>query len=102
MAAGSGGAGHSWQNAAKQNQDYNGDNNPDDDGGGKLHWREAARHSRVTYVAQGLILGASASVASFSQFAARPNQKARSGLAICLAVSRALSASLRNCSASAI
>jgi hypothetical protein len=29
---------------------------------------------RTTYVAQGLILGASASLASFSQFAARANQ----------------------------
>ena len=34
--SGSGGAGHSWQNAAKQNQDDDGGTDPDDDGGGKL------------------------------------------------------------------
>lgn len=48
---------------------------------------------RATYVAQGLILGASASLASFSQLAARANQNARSrALMACLAIWRALSA----------
>ena len=54
----------------------------------------------IDYVDQGLSLGASASLASFSQFAARANQNARSLIA-CLAVSRALSASFRYCSAAA-
>jgi hypothetical protein len=85
-AAGSGGAlGHSQPNAVIQNQDDQGDHNPDDDGGGKLRWREAAGHGRATYIAHSLILGASASLASFSQFSASANQNARSpALAACM------------------
>jgi len=35
-------AGHSWQNATKQNQDDDSDTDPDDEGGGKLRWLVAA------------------------------------------------------------
>jgi hypothetical protein len=48
QAAVSGGAAHSWQNAAKQNQYDDGDKDPDDDCSGKLRWLVAARHGRQT------------------------------------------------------
>jgi hypothetical protein len=70
----------------------------DEAGGGFLDrpGRREAAGQCASYVDQGLILGASASVASFSQFAARADQKARSrAFTACLAVSRALSASFR-------
>jgi hypothetical protein len=41
-------AGHSRQNAAKQNQDDDGRTDPNDHSGGKLRWLVTARHGHLT------------------------------------------------------